>query len=245
MNIAFYNAYTAMKAYQQSLDVVSHNLANVSTTGYKEVKSTFNDLLYTKLDQKSDETLLRGHGVMLGSVDTKFTQGIMQTTNYELDFAIMGEGFFAANRGEEEPVFTRDGAFALGEDNGAFYLTRTDGSYVLNAEMQRIEVTYDEKTKQADMGKIMNEIGIFSFNNPYELEQAGSNSFKQTQRSGEAVSIGQTEATRLIQGSLEASTVSMADGMVAMMESQRAFQLNARVLQTSDEIEEMVNNLRR
>lgn len=244
MNIAFYNAYTAMRAYQQSLDVVSNNLANVSTVGYKEVKSTFNDLLYSKLNQNGDHTMQQGHGVMLSSVDKKFTQGILETTNYDFDFALMGEGFFATQRDEEDVVFTRDGAFRLGEDNGVYYLTRMDGSYVLDEDLQRIEIAYDSATNAVDMTGVANQIGIFQFNNPFELEQAASNTYKQTQRSGEAIATGQTSTTKLIQGGLEASTASMTDNMVSMMESQRAFQVNARLLQTADEIEEMVNNLR-
>ena len=245
MNIAFYNAFTAMQAYQKSLDVVSNNLANVSTNGYKEVKSTFNDLLYTKLNQNGDHNMLVGHGVKLGSVDKKFEQGMLQSTNYELDFAILGEGFFATQINEDGDIaYTRDGAFRLGEEDGVFYLTRTDGSFVLDSELQRIEIAYDKDTKLANLEGIGKKIGIFNFNNPYELVKGSNNTYLESERSGEAILASESKSNTLIQGALEGSTANMTDGMVAMMESQRAFQLNARLVQTADQIEEMVNNLR-
>ncbi len=243
MNIAFYNAYTAMKAYQQSLDVVSHNLANVSTVGYKETKSTFQDLLYSRLDQNGDHTMLRGHGVMLSSVDKKFELGNPDLTNHPLDFMITQDGFFAVQTGEDEVVYTRAGAFRLGEEDGTFYLTRLDGAYVLDKDLQRIEIPKDETSKLPIYDGIGDKIGVFRFTNQYELAQAGVTSYLPTEKSGEA-EVVENSRTALLQGALEMSSTSMTDEMVAMMESQRAFQLNARMIQTADQIEEMVNNLR-
>lgn len=243
MNIAFYNAYTAMKAYQQSLDVVSHNLANVSTTGYKETKASFQDLLYSRLDQNGDHNMLRGHGVMLSSVDQKFELGNPELTNHPLDFMITQDGFFAVQTNEEEIVYTRAGAFRLGEEDGTFYLTRLDGAYVLDKDMQRIQIPKDETTKLPNYEGIIDKIGVFRFSNQYELAQAGVTSYLPTEQSGEAEAV-EKGSSLLLQGALEMSSTNMTDEMIAMMESQRAFQLNARMIQTADQIEEMVNNLR-
>ena len=123
MNISYYTAVSAMNAFQKDLDVTSNNMANISTNGYKSMRSSFNDLLYTQMDMRPQAQV--GHGVRNDGPGTTFQQGIFRKTDRELDFAISGNAFFAiqTSEDEEEPAYTRDGAFQISSTDDGNYLT--------------------------------------------------------------------------------------------------------------------------
>ena len=241
MNIAFYNAYTALQAYQQNINTISNNIANTSTNGYKSSTVNFDDLIYTQMDvnNKSNE-LMQGHGVKASNIQTNFEQGIFVNTSSPTDFAIVGNGFFAVlNKGQIE--FTRDGAFNLSIQNDKAFLVRNDGSYVLDRNQKPIELTKNGDNWDIDAAK--DKIAVFQFNHPEGLIRTSNTSYLVSENSGNPTLVSE-ESTLLIQYCIEQSNVELGPQMVALIEGQKAFQLNSRVLQTADQIEEIINNLR-
>ncbi|MGL5978931.1 MAG: flagellar hook-basal body protein [Erysipelotrichaceae bacterium] len=243
MNIAFYNAQTALQSHQKNIDNIANNMANVSTNGYKAANSDFDDLVYQQINSNDKTTnILQGHGVKLAGTKTNFTQGALQRTDNLLDFAIMGEGFFAINDGNAI-TYTRDGSFYVGRSGEENYLVRADGSFVLDSNLQPIRLaTLEDGT--IDAASALEQLGVFVFENLDGLEKANATGFYATTASGLPTVLGADSKTNLVQGALEMSNLDMGTGMVQLMEGQRAFQLNARVIQTADQIEEIVNNLR-
>ena len=238
MNIAFYNAYTALQAYQQNINSISNNIANTSTNGYKSTKVNFDDLIYTQMEQSNN--LMQGHGVKAGSIQTNYGQGLFVNTTSANDFAIVGEGFFAAlNKGQIE--YTRDGSFSVSMSQDKAFLVRNDGSYVLDKNQKPIELT--KQDDQWDIDSAKDKIGIFRFNNPEALIKSSNTSFIPSASSGN-VSLANEDSYLLVQSCLEQSNVELGPQMVALIEGQKAFQLNSRVIQTADQIEEIINSLR-
>lgn len=243
MNIAFYNATTALQAHQKNIDNIANNMANVSTVGFKAGNSDFDDLIYQKINiNDRTTTLQQGHGVKLSTVKTNFTQGALNRTDNLLDFAIMGEGFFAINEGGTI-TYTRDGSFYVGRSGNDNYLVRADGSFVLDSNFQPIQLRIQEDGS-FDSKDVLGRLGVFVFENTDGLVKANATSFYASQASGAPKALGNTSSTTLVQGALEMSNLDMGAGMVQLLEGQRAFQLNSRVIQTADQIEEIVNNLR-
>lgn len=255
MNISYYTAVSAMNAFQQDLDVTANNMANVGTNGYKSMRSDFNDLLYTQMDMRPEAQV--GHGVKNNGPGTTFQQGIFRKTGRALDFAVSGKAFFAiqTSEDEEEPAYTRDGAFQISSTEDGNYLTTSDGSYVLDWDGEPIELEYKaaedgrgDDTGELDLDSIADRIGLFVCENPEGLIHAGSNLFRTGEASGEWMSIEDLdedqEKSSVITRTLEMSNADMSTEMVNLMQTQRAFQLNSRIVSTADQMEEMINNLR-
>lgn len=243
--IAFYNAYTAMKAYQSNLDVVSNNLANVNTVGYREDRASFDDLLYQNMNVHNNEGKKVGLGVKVGSVTTKMTTGSLEMTGILLDFAITTEnGFFATQKGEDGAItYTRSGDFNVSVEEDESYLVDSTGAYVLDTNGERIALERDANGT-IDTSSLMQKIGVYSFANPYELEKSMGTRFTATEKSGEAELI-ENSSKVIYQGALERSPVDVGASMVEVISNQRAFQLNASLLKTADEIEDVINSLKR
>lgn len=247
MNIAFYNGVSGMIAYQQDMDTLGHNMANVNTAGYKEQRSAFGDLLYTQMD--TNEEHLIGHGVKVAKTQLMYEQGALSNTNNMLDFALMGDGFFAVERnGETE--YTRNGTFDISlEGKNGYLVTSDDGSYVLDSKGKPIKLTKEKDAATFNVDDLVDKIGVYTFKNPYGLEQTNGSSFRETELSGEPETIKGNAKKKnrpydVIQGALECSSVDVADAMVNVMVSQKAFQFSAKMVRTADEVEEIVNNLR-
>lgn len=239
MNIAFFNASTALQAFQRKVENVSHNVANVNTPGFKSQHVRFESALYSQLDVNSEAQLMRGHGVVTTSTTSDFTQGAVQTTHQVLDFALMGPGFFA----KETPdglVYTRNGAFRLGESENQNYLVDVQGAFVLDEQLQRIAVNFDDPNLA--IASIKDRLGIFQFDNVQNLAVSENNGF--VAQVNNRRFIDNQGSTMLIQGALEMSNMNLTDGMVALINGQRSIQVNARVIQTADQLEEIINNLR-
>ena len=243
MNTAFYTASSGVLFMQKSLDVTANNIANVETPGFKTSVASFADLLYTNIHRDAIETtnnLKVGHGTKLAGATMIMTQGPMQPTDRDLDFAIVGEGFFAVERENGERFYTRSGNFYAKLDGDMAYLTTSKGEYVLSPDGERIELNVEGKT-ELNLKDMKSRIGVFQFANKYAMEQVGNNLYRATTGAGEPL-VG--ESYDLLQSSLEGSNAELSKEMVDVITTQRAFQFNARVVQAADELEATVNNLR-
>ncbi len=248
MNIAFYTGVSGMIAYQNNLNSISNNMANISTTGYKKTTNQFVDLLYSKIDTNVEGEHLVGHGVKTDYNDLLFSQGTLNFTNNNTDFAIVGEGFFALEQPDGSTAYTRDGSFTISMEGDAPYLVDNGGRYILDGSGERIELEFLPNTNTVDMSQVAQIVGIYSFTNPYGLTPIGNNAYVVSDNSGEAEGgsldsggIGQNE---IIQSALEFSNVDMADEMVNMMLTQKGFTLSSKIVQTADQLQEIINNLR-
>lgn len=250
MNSAFYTGASGLRAHQYAIDVTSHNLVNSNTYGYKATKPEFRELLYSNMainknrELEEDEKIHAGHGVKLSNQDLLFTQGQLHNTGYELDYAIAGEGLFAVERnGQIE--YTRDGSFDLsieGANEDAF-LVASDGSYVLDSNYERIRIPY-EMGKNVETNGLKDRLGVFNFANPYGLYRTNSESYLPSDISGEA-EVADRSVYKIYENSLERSNVDVAEQFADVIVSQKAYQFSARVVTTADEIEQLVNSLRK
>lgn len=264
MNSAFYSAVSGMKSFQSELDVTANNMSNINTTGFKTSKVSFDELIKTQMDTKSEGEHLVGHGIKVGQVKTNMTAGNLVPSESPLDFAIVGNAYFAIEGGEdeEEPLYTRDGSFQISATDDGDYLTTADGHYVLSMDGDYIELEYktvkgkgdrDEETNVLDLENLKDKIGLFTCDNPAGLSAAGSNRFRTSETSGEWYEVEEEEAgedgqmssnPKIIAMALEGSNANIGTEMVNIIESQRGFQLNSRIVTVADQIEEMINNLR-
>lgn len=255
MNVAFYSGASGMSAFQKQMDITANNIANVSTTGFKPQRGAFSELLYSRLAVNNEQEFLTGHGVRVERADLLFRQGMINNTGNPLDFAIIGDGFFAVEKagddtGESITAYTRRGEFAIGlEDGSTGYLVTADGDFVLSVDGERIEVPRLENDENTfDLSAIQDLLGIYNIPNPYGLLPAGDSLYVATAKSGEAQIMEEGDeggpSFRVVQNALERSAVELADEMVMVIQNQRAFQMSARLVQTADQLEEIVNNLR-
>ncbi|MDR1194051.1 MAG: flagellar hook-basal body protein [Peptococcaceae bacterium] len=243
MKAVFHSGVSGLMAYQQALDTVGNNVANVNTVGYKTQSSNFDDLLYTQMNTKSAPELLRGRGVKVAATQLHAEQGSLIPTGIKLDFAVLGDGFFMVdNAGSQE--FTRNGAFAIGIRSRRNYLTTTDGAYVLDLRGRKIELTTDAATGLINYDDLAGRIGVYRFANPHALNPLSSTRYQATEESG-AQARDTKGVCEVKSGYLEQSGTKLEDQMTNLITAQRAYQVSARVLQTGDEIEEIVNGLRR
>lgn len=259
MSIAFYTGVAGMLASQTHMDVTSNNIANINTAGYKTQESAFADLLYTKMnihrnygptvgeedvDEAEKSYDMVGHGSRVAGINLMYKQGGFLSTGRALDFAIDGEGLFAVEKSDGETVYTRNGSFAITNRGKRLYLVNGDGDYVLDNRGSKITLTTKENGS-VDADAIVEKLGIYYFDNPYGLIPTDGGSFKPSEVSGEAEAAKRNNNdSTILQYYLENSNVELSDQMVNIIQAQRSFQMNSRVVQTADEIDEMINNLR-
>lgn len=264
MNSAFYSAVSGMKAFQTELDVTANNLSNVNTTGFKVSKVTFDELMKTQMNTKAEGQHLVGHGSKVGQVKTIMKAGNLLPSDNPLDFAIIGNAYFAiqGNEDDEEPLYTRDGSFQISATEDGNYLTTGDGHYVLGMDGDYIELEYktvkgkngrEEESNVLDIEGLKERIGLFTCDNPAGLIAAGNNRFRSGAASGEWYEVepeeydgdgGNYNSPKIIACALEGSNADVGGEMVSVIESQRGFQLNSRIVTVADQLEEMINNLR-
>lgn len=241
---SFYTAGVGAIAQQEKLNVISNNMANVNTTGFKASTAVFADLLYTDLPgAQAGGHLQKGHGVKLDKTDFDLrTSGALENTGGRLDFAINGNGFFAVQDLDGEDTFyTRDGRFAISSINDELYLTNTSGKVVLDPDGEPIIIT-EEMTKNPDQMSELINLGVYDFPVVNGMEHAGFNNFLAVEKNGEPEVV---ESPDIINGYLEASNTDMATEMSRVIEAQRAFSYTLKMVQTSDEVEQEINSLRR
>lgn len=229
---AYYTATNGAMSNQNYLDVISNNMANIQTEGFKKSKPEFSDLLYTNIrgPEGANTELKSGSGSKINKVDVVFTQGTPYQTGVPTDYAINGDGFFQVQF-DEENYFTRGGSFDTTSIDGDNYLTY-QGGYVLNKDEEPIIIENPDD---------LIDVGVFVFNNNGDLEQTGNNLFRIANEDAE---YNLLENSKVMKGFLELSNVEVSEEMVKVIQIQRAFQLNSNVIQTADEIEQVINSLR-
>jgi flagellar basal-body rod protein FlgG len=263
---------TGMIAQQLNVDNIANNLANVNTAGFKSEQMEFKSLLYQTIQTKStasDNTekpigVEVGLGVRNSAINSLFTQGNLTQTDGNADVAIDGNGFFAI-RGEDGTIYyTRNGHFEFGLSGENIMLTNSDDLPVLDTEGQPIVLsasTYDADQlsigtngtlyypdENGEVESLGITIGLWQFNNPSGLERVGDSAFVVTDASGEALNEATTEKlekSTIIDGYIESSNVQIADEMVNLIVAQRAYEMNSKVITTSDEMLQEANQLKR
>ena len=246
-------AKTGLDAQQMQLDVIANNLANVSTNGFKRSRAVFEDLLYQTLRQpgaqSSQQTQLPsglqlGTGVHPVATEKIFTQGNMQQTGNPLDLAIRGNGFLQVLQPDGSTAYTRDGSFQIDAQG---VLVTASGFAVqpqitIPANVQSITIGQDGtvSVQQAGTAKPtqVGAIQLVSFINPAGLQSAGENLYLETAASGtpSANTPGSNGLGRLSQGFLETSNVNVVEELVSMIQAQRAYEINSKVITTSDQM---------
>jgi len=264
---SLYSAVSGLQTHQVKMDIVANNIANVNTPGYKKSQITFQDVLsqMTK-DASAPSTnsggvnpIQVGNGVMVGAVNTVYSQGAVSTTGNSTDLMIQGEGFFKLKWGSQE-YFTRAGAFCF--DASGDLVNSSNGMYVLDTgeskinipsiqTVKSINVTANGEVKYIDSSgdpQVAATIGLVKFPNPSGLEKVGENLFIESNNSGAATNMKEpgTDGTgTLISGALEMSNVDLSQEFTDMIITERGFQANARTIRVSDEILQELINLKR
>lgn len=241
-NVGLHSAASGVISYQMALDVTANNIANVNTNGFKSSRASFSDLLYT--ERNNNEKTQTGHGARVSKTDLMFEQSAVRSTGDRLDFAALDEGFFAVQDLYGNLRFTKDGNFNITQtdaDANIWELCDSSGGFVLDYDGNRIIVPFIDGTDSIDYDSLGAMVGVFTFENPYGLDQVGSNYYEATLSSGEAFI--SPEVTKK-QGFLEASSTNIATEMTKVIEFQRAFQLNISMIKIHDELGNTVNNLR-
>jgi flagellar basal-body rod protein FlgG len=251
-----------MEAQQLQIDVISNNLANVNTTGFKKSKANFQDLLYQSLtypgaassaDSQNPTGFQVGLGVKPVSVVKLHTQGDFQMTGNQLDLAIEGDGFFKVTMPNGDTVYTRDGAFKL---NGSGELVNPEGfrlepAITIPSDTEAVSVGTDGTVSVMRPGDAtFSEVGnivLTKFANPAGLLSVGRNAYVPTDSSGDPLEAtpGEQGLGTVTQGFLEMSNVNIVEEMVAMIVAQRAYEISSKAIQASDEMLQMINNLKR
>lgn len=257
---SLWTAATGMMAQQLNLDVTSNNLANVNTAGFKKSRADFEDLLYQTTRQPGATQaggnmiptgLQVGMGVRPVAVQKIFTQGDYQQTDNQLDWAIEGNGFFQVLK-DDDLVYTRSGAFKM-DDTGIIV---DSNGYVLQPQFTipdgTTSLTVDSAGQITALGSDGTELAaaqlsIYKFANTGGLYAIGKNMFVETPASGAATAgtPGTDEFGTIAQGYLEMSNVEVVEEMVNMIVAQRAYEANSKAIQTSDQMLQLANNVKR
>jgi flagellar basal-body rod protein FlgG len=244
---------TGMEAQQTQLDTISHNLANVSTNGYKRSHAVFEDLMYQNLRQaganSSEQTTLPtglqvGLGTRAVATSRVFSQGSLQQSSNPLDVAVLGQGFFEVQMPDGTTGYTRDGSFQVSPqgqivtNNG--YLVQPGITIPANAQSVTIgsDGTVSVMLPLQTAPQTVGQLQLTNFVNPAGLEPKGQNLFGETAASGAGTtsSPGQGGYGSLRQGFVETSNVNVVEELVAMIQTQRAYELNSKAIQTSDQM---------
>ena len=238
-------AAAGMAAQQQRMDAVANDLANANTTGYKHQRVGFRDLVYEQAGRSSAQGVRTGSGAAAVDAGRAFAQGVLQRTDRTLDVAIQGEGFLRIRLADGRAALTRDGGLHV---DGARQLATSSGALVQPAITIPEGVAEDQisigpdGTVLADRQRI-GKLDVVTVRSTQGLLSVGDNAFIATAASGAPVAAPRT--TALSQGALEASNTDMAEAMVAMIESQRAFQLASKAITTADEMMGIANQVKR
>lgn len=259
---ALSTAATGMQAQQTNIDVISNNLANVNTTGYKKSRADFQDLMYQYVVEPGAPTsqntinpsgIQIGLGVKTSSVQRVYTQGDLTSTGNQLDLAIEGDGFFQITRPDGSLAYTRSGSFQLNQ-NGE--LITSDGYLVapgitIPADSTGVSIAQDGivsvKQPGNNQATQVGQLTPVRFPNNSGLRALGYNMYEETQASGAPVIgiFGQQGFGRVSQGFLEGSNVSVVEQVVNMITAQRAYEASSKGITTADEMLSQAINLKR
>lgn len=258
---ALHTAATGMKAQEYNVEIISNNVANMRTTGYKKQRADFQDLLYQNLRRMGTETsdagtivptgIQLGSGVKLASTARIMSQGSMEQSNKELDLAIRGEGFFQINMPDGTFAYTRDGSFER-DANGN--LVTIDG-FEVNPSINIPETIRDltiasdgsvQGVNQAGTNVNLGQIELARFVNKAGLEAIGDNLFLETAASGAAQtgSPGGDGYGSVQQYFLEMANVDAVTEIADLISAQRAYEMNSKVIQAADQMYSTTSNIR-
>ncbi|MCQ8897362.1 flagellar basal-body rod protein FlgG [Limnobacter humi] len=253
-------AKTGLDAQQTNLDVISNNLANVSTNGFKRSRAVFEDLLYQTLRQPGAQTteqtqvpsgLQVGTGVRPVSTVRNFAQGNLQQTSNNLDIAINGQGFFQVQMPDGTTSYTRDGSFQL-DSNGT--LVTSNGYPILGPVTvppgaQTITVSQDGTVSATIQGQVqpqqLGQLQLATFVNPAGLFSMGQNLYQESAASGAPTQVvaGSNGSGQLSQGYVETSNVNVVEELVGLIQAQRAYEINSKSITTSDQMLQRLSQL--
>lgn len=252
---------TGMLAQQLNVDVISQNIANSTTTGYKRQRVAFQDLIYQNISKPGSTSsdsgttvptgIQLGLGVRAGAVYREHQQGGVRITENPLNVAILGEGFFQIELPNGDTAYTRDGTFQLNENSELVTIdgfsvdpgiTIPDDAISVNINQEgEVMVSIPGATAVTNVG----QLELANFVNPAGLEAIGDNLLLETDASGSPTTgnPGQEEFGRLQQAALEESNVNIVEEITELITAQRAYELNSNVISTSDEMLQTVGQL--
>jgi len=251
---------TGLDAQQTNMDVISNNLANVSTNGFKAQRAEFEDLLYQTVRQpgaqSSDQTnlpsgLQLGTGVRPVSTERLFSQGNLEQTSESKDLAINGQGFFQVLLPDGTTAYTRDGSFQV-DANGQMVTSSgypIQPALTIPANAQTITISSTGAVRVTVQGQTnaqqVGQLTLSNFINDAGLESLGENLYQETQSSGAPTESapGQNGAGLLYQGYVETSNVNVAEELVDMIQVQRAYEINSKAITTSDDMLEKLTDM--
>lgn len=253
MNAALFVGKTGLSAQDNALRVIANNLANVNTDGFKRDRAVFEDLLYqiprqpgaqSSTDTELPSGLQLGTGVRTAGTQKIFEQGALEITEQSLDMAVDGDGFFQLTLPDGEVGYTRHGQFQLNSSgnivNAQGYLM--DPQITVPEDSTSLTIGEDGTVSVTQAGSgVSSEIGtiqLASFINPTGLQAKGGNIFLETVSSGTPTTgtAGEDGVGSIIQGALESSNVNSVEELVDMISTQRAFEMNSKVISTADEM---------
>lgn len=268
---SLWSAASGMIAQQANVDTIANNLSNVNTSGYKNEKTEFKTLLYQTLQTRT--TTANGEqkpipaevglGTRVMAITSSFEQGPMLASESPTAFAINGDGFFAIRRNDGNTYYTRSGDFKLSIGNQGMMLATSEGYPVLDTAGNPIIFPADvtagnlEVTPEGGFGyrngnntyiDLNTQLGLFQFSNPAGLEKMASSLFAETAASGAAMNEATNpnlQASEVRHKYLEGSNVQVADEMVNLIVAQRAYEMNSKAIQATDEMLGQANQLRR
>jgi flagellar basal-body rod protein FlgG len=246
-------AKTGLEAQQTQLDTITHNLANVGTNGYKRSRAVFEDLLYQNIRQAGANStqqtqlptgLQLGTGVKTVATARNFSQGSLTQTGNNLDMAINGQGFFQIQMPDGATNYTRDGSFQVDAQG---QLVTSSGYPVspgitVPANTQNITIGKDGIVTATVSGSTtpqqIGQLQLANFMNPAGLDPRGGNLFAETAASGtpQTGNPGTTGLGAINQGVVESSNVNVVEELVSMIQAQRAYEINSKAIQTSDQM---------
>jgi len=259
MNSALWVAKTGLDAQQTRLSVISNNLANANTMGFKSGRAVFEDLLYQNVRQvgaQSSEATQLPSGLMIGTgvrtvaTEKSHAQGNLIQTEASLDLAIQGRGFFQVLRPDGSLSYTRDGSFQLSATGEIV----TAGGYLIQpaitvpANAQSVTIGSDGIVSVAIAGAAaptqVGNIQLADFANPTGLQPIGENQFLESAASGSPTTgtPGLNSIGSLVQGALESSNVNSVKELVSLIETQRAYEMNSKAISTADQMLQYLNN---
>ena len=259
MNSALWVAKTGLDAQATRMTVISNNLANVATTGFKRGRAAFEDLLYQTVRQAGGQTsqqtqaptgLNLGTGVRVVATDRQFAQGNLQQTQNPLDLAVNGRGFFQVTLPDGTTAYTRDGGFQVDSQG---QLVTASGFAVqpgitIPEGTQSVTIGADGTVSVQLAGQAASQqvgsLTLSDFVNSAGLQSQGENLYIETAASGtpQTGTPGLSGLGRVVQGSLESSNVNVVEELVNMIETQRAYEMNSKAISTTDQMLAYVSN---
>ncbi len=251
---------TGLDAQQTKMDVISNNLANVSTSGFKRSRAVFEDLLYQTLRQpgasSSQQTQLPsglqlGTGVRPVATERVFTQGNLQQTDNSTDIAIQGNGFFKVLMPDGTMAYTRDGSFQINAEGQLVTASGypVDPAVNIPLDAQTITIGRDGAVTVTQPGvaqpTLIANLQLATFANPAGLESRGENLYLETAASGNPNDNepGLNGAGTLVQKYVETSNVNVVEELVSMIQTQRAYEINSKAITTSDQMLQRLSQL--